>query len=302
MVAPIILPSQCGSHVRMISIGDIIDNRYNVTSVLGIGGMAIVFECEDLYTKDTVAVKILKEEFLNDKVIMSDFTKEVKATVQMSHPNIMEIYAEGVWKNRPYLVLEYLKGQTLLDKIEFYTKFTVKEAGEIMLQLLDAISYTHEHKIIHRDIKPQNVFYLANGVVKLGDFGIAKNEKEAENNGKILGSVHFLAPEVLTGKEFSVSSDIYATGITFFQLVTGVLPFDGETKKVANDQIRTPCPKPSSFVTAIPKELDSIILKAVEKNPRNRYKSALEFKTTIQNFLSGKKSKESFFKRLFNGR
>ena len=286
----------------MIKIGDIIDNRYNVTSLLGIGGMAVVFECEDLFTKDTVAVKILKEELLNDTVMVEDFAKEVKATVQMSHPNIMEIYAEGVWHDRPYLVLEYLKGQTLLDKIEFYTKFTVKEACQIMLQLLDAISYTHNHKIIHRDIKPQNVFYLANGVVKLGDFGIAKNEKEAENNGKILGSVHFLAPEVLTGKAFTVSSDIYAAGITFFQLVTGVLPFDGDTKKVANDQIRMVCPKPSAFVTSIPNELDEIILKALEKNPKNRFKNAVEFKTAIQNFLSGKKVKESFFKRIFNGR
>ena len=286
----------------MIKIGDIISKRYNVLSHLGTGGMAVVFECKDIYTDDTVAVKILKEELLDDPAMVADFKKEVKSSVQMSHPNIMEIYSEGVWNNRPYLVLEYLKGETLLDKIEYYTKFSVKESCQIMLQLLDAIQYTHEHKIIHRDIKPQNVFYLSNGVVKLGDFGIAKNEKEAENHGKILGSVHFLAPEVLTGQPFSVSSDIYAAGITFFQLVTGVLPFDGSTEEVAQAQVKKECPMPSNFSTSIPEEIDEVILKAVAKNPKYRYKNANEFKNAILAFQSGKKQKRSIFKRLFNGR
>lgn len=283
----------------MISIGDIIDKRYNVLSHLGTGGMAVVFECKDIYTNDTVAVKILKEELLDNQNAILDFKKEVKSAVQMIHPNIMEIYAEGIWHNRPYLVLEYLKGQTLLDKIEFYTKFTVKEACEIMSQLLDAISYTHEHKIIHRDIKPQNIFYLSNGTVKLGDFGIAKNEKEAENHGKILGSVHFLAPEVLTGQPFSIQSDLYAAGITFFQLVTGILPFDGTTEEVAKAQVKSECPRPSNFFVSIPKEIDEIILKSVSKNPKNRYKNAKEFKKDIELFLAGKKIKRSLFSRLF---
>ena len=283
----------------MINIGDIIAKRYNVMSLLGIGGMAVVFECTDLYTNEVVAVKIMKEELLNEAGALDDFKKEVKATVQMSHQNIMKIYSEGVWNKRPYLVLEYLKGQTLLDKIEYYTKFSVKEACEIMIQLLDAISYTHEHKIIHRDIKPQNIFYLSNGIVKLGDFGIAKNEKEAENHGKIIGSVHFLAPEVLQGKPFSIASDIYAAGITFFQLVTGVLPFDGSTKEVAEAQVNKEFPYPSNYVTSIPKEFDKLVLKAVEKNPRARYKSASEFKGAIQDFLLGKKQKKSLLSRFF---
>ena len=283
----------------MINYGDLIDNRYNVLSLLGLGGMAVVFECRDVYTNKIVAVKIMKEELLPEPGMLEAFRKEVKATVQMSHPNIMEIYSEGVFQTRPYLVLEYLKGQTLLDKIEYYTKFSVKEACEIMVQLLDAISYTHEHKIIHRDIKPQNIFYLSNGTVKLGDFGIAKNEKEAENHGKIIGSVHFLAPEVLQGKPFSVASDIYAAGITLFQLVTGNLPFDGSTKEVADQQVKREFPKASNYVTSIPKEFDEIILKAVEKNPKNRYKNAEEFKRAIQLFLLGKKEKKSIFSRFF---
>ena len=283
----------------MIKPGDIIASRYNVLSLLGIGGMAVVFECNDLYTNDTVAVKILKEELLDDTDSVEDFKKEIKATIQMSHPNIMQIYNEGIWKNRPYLVLEYLKGQTLLDKIEFYTKFSLKEACEIMFQLLDAISYTHDHQIIHRDIKPQNIFYLSNGTVKLGDFGIAKTEKEAENHGKILGSVHYLAPEVLQGKPFSTASDIYAAGVTFFQLVTGMLPFDGSTKEVAESQVKKPFPNASSYVISLPKELDELIKKAVAKNPKNRYKSANEFSEAIKLFLEGKKQKKSLLSRFF---
>ena len=299
MVEQTILLFHYGSHTRMISHGDIIDNRYNVMSLLGIGGMAVVFECTDLYTNEIVAIKIMKEELLKEAGALEDFKREVKATVQMSHQNIMKVYGEGVYNNRPYLVLEYLKGQTLLDKIEYYTKFTIKEACGIMIQLLDAISYTHEHKIIHRDIKPQNIFYLSNGLVKLGDFGIAKNEKEAENDGKMLGSVHFLAPEVLQGKPFSVASDIYAAGITFFQLVTGVLPFDGNTKEVADAQVKKEFPRPSNFVTSISKDFDELLLKAVEKNPKNRYKDANEFKKAIELFLMGKKQKKSLFSRLF---
>ena len=283
----------------MISIGDIIDNRYNVLSHLGTGGMAVVFECEDIINHETVAVKILKEELLAEKGSIDDFKREIKASIQMSHPNIMKIYIDGVWNNRPYLVLEYLKNQTLLDKIEFYTKFSVKEACEIMLQVLDAVGYTHDHKIIHRDIKPQNIFLLSNGTIKLGDFGIAKNEKDAENHGKILGSVHFLAPEVLTGKPFTVASDIYACGITFFQLVTGILPFDGTTEEVANAHIKKEIPQPSLFVRSVPQRLDEIILKAVSKNPKNRFKSAAEFRKAIELFLENKEEKKSLFKRLF---
>ena len=283
----------------MINIGDTIDNRYNVLSHIGTGGMAIVFECKDLITNDVVALKILKEELLDEKGMVDDFKKEVRASVQMSHENIMKVFIDGIWNKRPYLVSEFLKTQTLLDKIDFYTKFTVKEACEIMCQVLDAVNYTHEHKIIHRDIKPQNIFYLSNGTVKLGDFGIAKNEKDAENHGKILGSVHYLAPEVLTGKPFTVASDIYACGITFFQLITGVLPFDGTTEEVAKSHVKKEFPKPSMYVTSIPKKIDEIILKAVEKNPRKRFKTAAEFKHSIELFLTNKEEKKSLFKRIF---
>lgn len=283
----------------MIKIGDIIDNRYSVLSHLGTGGMAVVFECKDLFLGKVVALKILKEELLDNPTAIKDFEKEVKASVTMSHINIMSIYEEGRWENRPFLVLEYLKSQTLLDKLEFYTKFSVKEACEIMIQLLDAIECIHNHKILHRDIKPQNIFYLPNGLIKLGDFGIAKKENDTSVEDEIMGSVHYLAPEVLTSKKFSVFSDIYAAGITFFQLITGILPFDGTTKEIAEAHVSKACPLPSDIVNSIDKNLDCIILKAVNKNPGKRYHSAAEFKKDIMLFQQGKKIKRSFFERFF---
>lgn len=283
----------------MIKIGDTISSRYNVLSHLGTGGMAEVFQCKDLYTSKIVAVKILKEELLNNKNSISDFEKEVKASVAMSHENIMEIFDEGKFENRPYLVMEYFNSQTLLDKIEYYTKFSINEACLIMIQLLKAIGYTHKHGIIHRDIKPQNIFYLSNGSIKLGDFGIAKKEGDNEIDGEILGSIHYLAPEVLTNKKFSISSDIYAAGITFFQLITGTLPFEGSTKEIAEKQVKSNFPKPSSIINETPKDIDLIVLKAVSKDPKARYKNTDEFIKEIEDYLSGKKIKRSFFDRFF---
>ena len=284
----------------MIKIGDIIDNRYNVLSHLGTGGMAVVFECTDLFTGKDVAIKILREEILDQKDMVTNFAKEVKSSISMSHPNIVEIYGDGVFNKRPYLVMEYLKNQTLSDKLDYFTKFSVREAIEIILQLLDAVQYTHNHKIIHRDIKPQNIFYLPNGTIKLTDFGIATNDKDAGIDGKIIGSVHYLAPEVIQGKQSSIQSDIYAVGITFFQLITGTLPFDGSTESIAEAQIKSKFPKPSLINPAIPEGIDEIILKAVSKNPKGRFKTATEFEIAIKNFQEGKVEKKSFFSRIFN--
>lgn len=283
----------------MINCGETIDNRYHILEHLGSGGMADVFEAKDLITSNIVAIKILKDELKEDSQSLASFKKEVLASASMSHPNIMEIFNEGTYKGSPFIVIEYLKNQTLLDKIEYFTKFTVKEGCEIMLQLLEAISYTHSHNIIHRDIKPQNIFYMPNGTIKLGDFGIALNENDVEKHGNIQGSVHFLAPEVLQGKPFSNLSDIYAAGITFFQLITGKVPFDGSTEEIANAQVKNSFPKPSSYNSLIPKEIDEIILKATKKNPNARYKTASEFQLAISNYLNGIKEKKSFFRRLF---
>ena len=284
----------------MINIGDTIDNRYNVLEHLGTGGMADVFEAKDLIARRIVAIKILKDDLKNDALSIKSFKKEAQASASMSHQNIMEIYAEGTYQGCPYLAIEYLENQTLLDKIEYFTKFTVQEGSQIMIQLLEALAYTHSHNIIHRDIKPQNIFYMSNGTIKLGDFGIALSEEDLKVNENVLGSVYYLAPEVYQGKPYSIASDIYAAGVTFFHILTGKTPFDGSTKEIAEAHIKKDFPKPSSINSLIPKEIDEVILKATKKNPQQRYKDAKEFQLAISNFINGVKTKKSIFGRLFN--
>ena len=164
----------------MIKIGDKIADRYRITSRLGTGGMAEVFEANDLVLKRTVAIKIMRESLLADKENIIRFENEVRACAAMNHPNIIQVYDQGTYENRPWMAYEYIKGQTLFEKLEFLTQIPVYEACEIMCQLLDAVSYIHQNGIIHRDIKPQNVFYLPNGTIKLSDFGIAVDSNISE--------------------------------------------------------------------------------------------------------------------------
>ena len=182
----------------------------------------------------------------------------------------MEIYNEGTYLGCPYLAIEYLENQTLLDKIEYFTKFTVQEGSQIMVQLLEAISYSHAHNIIHRDIKPQNIFYMPNGTIKLGDFGIAIKGNDVEIQGNIIGSVYYLAPEVYLGRPYSVASDIYSAGVTFFHILTGRTPFEGTTKEIANAHIKKAFPKPSSLNSLIPK--DNKVLIHLNNNTKKKQK------------------------------
>ena len=282
----------------MINIGDILDNRYRITEFLGSGGMAEVYEANDFIANRYVAIKILKPEFINDIEIVEAFKNEIKISSLMSHPNIVSVYNEGVFNKRPYIVIEYVKEQTLANKLDYLTRFSLDEAISIMEQLLDALQYTHEHKLIHRDVKPQNIFYFSNGTIKLGDFGIAKEEDKLSSS--IVGSIHYLAPEVISGRPYSIRSDVYAAGITFFELITGRLPFDvGKTIDIAHDQKFKQMPHPSKIIDSIPKEIDEIILKATAKNPINRYMSAFDFKKALENFKNGISNKESLIKKIF---
>ena len=214
----------------MIKIGETIDNRYRITEHIGSGGMADVYEANDIVANHFVAIKIIKENVVKDERSLKNFMDEIKISSSLKHPNIVKVFNQGVYDSRPYIVIEYFKEQTLMDRLEFYTRFSVKEAVDILIQVSDAVSYTHKHGLIHRDIKPQNIFYLSNGTIKLGDFGIATSQKDADE--RIVGSAYYLAPEVCEGKSFSVQSDVYALGITLFQLVTGQLPYDSPRVEV----------------------------------------------------------------------
>ncbi len=289
----------------MIKIGDYISDRYRITSRIGTGGMAEVFEANDQVLRRTVAIKIMREELLSNPDNIVRFENEVRACASMHHPNIIQVFDQGVYESRPWMAYEYIKGQTLFEKLEFLTQINVYEACEIMVQLLDAVAYIHQNGIIHRDIKPQNIFYLPNGTIKLSDFGIAVDSRLDETKTKegILGSVFYLAPEICSGQPATVQSDIYSIGITFFQLITGRLPYEnGHAIDIAIAHIKKPFPSVTKYNPEISKEIDKIIQKACKKNPKDRYKNANEMLAAIKISMQNKenfKEKRNFIKRLF---
>ena len=289
----------------MLKINDRIDDIYRITGRLGSGGMAEVYEASDFVSKRFVAIKILKEELCDDKAQLSRFNNEAKLCAIMSHPNIIKVYNRGEYEGRPYLAYELMKGKTLNEKLSYLTHFSLRESCLIMLQLCDAIGYIHKHEVIHRDIKPDNVFYLADGTVKVSDFGISYDMQDDTSNTKkeVVGSVHYMAPEICQGQSPTIQSDIYSLGITFFELTTGSLPFnEGDAKEIAKAHIKKSLPNVHDYNPELNKNVDYVISKACAKKPSDRYANCEEFKIDIQKLLDNKDNfieKKNIFKRVF---
>ena len=291
----------------MISIGTIIDNRYKITSFISEGGMSLVYEAKDLENKKTVVIKILREELLKDHLNVVRFNFEADVQSRLDHPNIVRVYAKGTYEDKPYIVSEYIVGHTLNDNLRLYGKYSVKEGTKIMLTLTKAVQYLHEKGIIHRDIKSQNVFYLQRKILKLTDFGIAITKDMVKNISKenaIVGSPHYLAPEVISDGIISELSDIYALGVTYFELLTNQYPFVGEDAiEVALSHVNNEPPLPSSINENIPEEIENIMLKAIAKDPKDRYQSAKELALDLEKALNNEenfvKEKKGLFSRIF---
>ena len=259
---------------------DIIDGKYRVIREVGSGGMAHVYRAINMSSRKVVAVKMLREEYLDDQEFLRRFEREAKASLALSHENIVRAYGVGDHEGVPYIVLEYVEGKTLKDLIRESPgkHLSVQQAIGICSQILDALSYAHAHGIIHRDVKPQNVIVTNRGKAKLADFGIAREvtASTVTFTGKnVIGSVHYISPEQAKGLPATEESDIYSTGITLYEMLTGTVPFIGDTTVATALMHLSDKPEPPQDLNpAVPPALNDIVLRAIEKDPAMRYSSA----------------------------
>ncbi len=259
-------------------VGQIIDNRYKVEKNIGNGGMAVVFKAEDIELNKTVAIKMLKEEKRSDPSYMKSFINEARAVAMLNHENIMQIYDVSVKENMQYIVMEHIEGMTL--KTYLGKKGGIldwREVLNITEQILRALDHAHSKKIIHRDIKPQNIMLLKNGLIKVADFGIAKlpGSDTLTATNKAIGTVHYISPEQARGEATDSKSDLYSVGVLMYELACGRLPFTADTPvAVALKHIEETAEPPCSVNSMLPAGMQDIIVRAMEKDPAMRYQSA----------------------------
>lgn len=272
----------------------LINDRYKIINSIGHGGMSDVYEARDIIFKRTVAIKVIKDEFVNNIENLIRFQNEARISCCLNHSNIIKVYDYGQIDNLPFIVNEFVKDQTLRDVLDYKRNLSVGEACLIMLQVCDAVIYLHNRKIIHRDLKPANIFYGADGSVKIGDFGISivlNSTMNVNENNKVVGTAQYLAPEIIKGDKPSFQSDIYALGITFYEIVTGKVPFDADNPDVvARMQVKNIVPSPLLAMPNLPQDVETIIFKAVNKNLRERYQTVEEMRRDILILYSNKKA------------
>ncbi|WP_273842733.1 protein kinase domain-containing protein [Rubrobacter calidifluminis] len=249
--------------------------RYRVQSTLGSGGMAVVYRAEDTVLGRLVALKTLREAYAEDATFRVRFRQEARAMASLDHENIVRIYDIYRDGQLPFIVAEYVDGNDVGKLIERRGRLSEQHAKNIAVQVLRALSYAHARGIIHRDIKPQNVLSTWDGRVKVADFGIARMlEEEGAESGEIVGSARYMSPEQLRGEEATPRSDIYAVGVLLYHCLVGRPPFNGSLKKIMRDQLRKPPRPPRQMNRKISAHMEAVILKALSKDPSDRYASA----------------------------
>lgn len=276
-------------------VGQRLGGRYQLEERVGGGGMAIVYKAKDLLLHRTVAVKVLRSQFGVDEDFVNRFRREAQAVASLSHPNVVSVYDVGQDEDTHYIVMEYIEGKTLKDLINQTGALPIEEAIRIAVQVCDALEHAHQNKIIHRDIKPHNILIGNNGRVKVTDFGIARAATSATitHTNSVLGSVHYFSPEQARGGYTAEKSDIYSLGIVLYEMVTGQLPFSGDSPiTVALKHLQDPLTDPREIDPSIPQSVENIILKALVKDPFLRYGSALEMLTDLETCLSPERRNE----------
>lgn len=275
---------------------NVIANRYEVIEHIGKGGMADVFKAIDTILNREVAIKILRADLSTDAVSILRFEREAQAATALSHPNIVEIYDVGDYKGHHFIVMEYVPGRTLKQVIRSRGPLLNEEAVDIMKQLTSAVAEAHSRNIIHRDIKPQNVIVKADGSVKILDFGIAmaKGSMQLTQANNVMGSVHYLAPELAKGDSASPQSDIYALGIVLYEMLAGDVPFKADQAvQVALKHMREPFPRVREINPTVPQPIENIIMKATAKDPRQRYDNCVEMYRDLQTCLLPERANEA---------
>lgn len=268
-------------------IGKKIEGRYQISELIGVGGMANVYKATDLSDGKTVAVKMLREEFYENEELLRRFKNESKAIAMLSHPNIIEVYDVCFAHNMRCIVMEYIDGITLKEYMEEQRPLAWKETVHFILQILKALSHAHSKGIVHRDIKPQNVMLLADAKIKITDFGIARFARSESHTltDRAIGSVHYISPEQARGDHTDQRADIYSIGVMLYEMLTGQLPFDADSPvSVALKQIELEAPSPRGINPDIPEGLEEITLRAMEKDPDRRYQSADDMLADIEAF------------------
>lgn len=282
----------------MIAMGTKIGERYETVSNIGSGGMANVYLAKDLILNREVAVKVLRFDFQNDQDSLRRFQREALAATEMVHPNIVSVYDVGEESGMQYIVMEYVKGTDLKQYIKNHPNIPLETVVDIMGQVLSAISLAHQHRIIHRDLKPQNILVDEDGTVKITDFGIAiaLSETSITQTNTLLGSVHYLSPEQARGGMATRQSDIYALGIILYELLTGGVPFEGESAvSIALKHFQKEMPSVRESNLSIPQPLENVVLKATAKEMTDRYKTVDEMYADIRTSLSPDRVGESVF-------
>lgn len=268
-------------------IGKKLDGRYEITELIGVGGMADVYRATDIIDNKTVAVKILKREHAENEEFLRRFRNESKMIASLSHPNVVKVYDVGFSDKLQFIVMEYIDGITLKEYIENEGVLTWKDSVHFIIQVLRALQHAHDKGIVHRDIKPQNIMLFTDGTIKVMDFGIAKSalEQAFTATDQTIGTVHYISPEQARGDQTDEKSDIYSVGVMFYEMLTGEKPFDSDKPvTIAVMHMKNMPKRPRAINPSIPAGLEEIILRAMEKDPENRYQTAADMIKDIESF------------------
>ncbi|WP_100404523.1 Stk1 family PASTA domain-containing Ser/Thr kinase [Bacillus solitudinis] len=279
-------------------IGERISGRYQILETIGGGGMANVYKALDVILDRHVAVKVLQPQFSDDEQFIKRFRREAQAATSLAHPNVVNIYDVGEEGNTYYIVMEYVQGQTLKELIQSQGPLPVPQTLDYLQQMMSALAHAHANQIVHRDIKPHNILISEEGVAKVTDFGIARAMSSATitHTNSVMGSVHYLSPEQARGGHVTYKSDIYSLGIVLFEMVTGSLPFSGDTAvSIAIKHLQNEIPSAKAMVPMLPQSIENIIRRATVKDPLRRYETIQDMEEDVETALEPERLHEKPF-------